>query len=347
MEISVNVKAIMTIPMTPPKFEVNYSDDECTSIITLPIRLSVLEAIAFKTACDELLKQHSVKKIILDCQKTNFIDSSGVGSLVHLLKGTLTNQVELILTNVGTSVLGVLSLTGLDSRLVIEAADVSPENGSRNNNNQDLPETHPSVRSWIKRFMDIVGSLIGLVITAILFVPIAIAIKLDSPDGPIFFKQVRCGWLGKKFSIWKFRSMKPDAEKYKAEMLKLNDLKDNKMFKSENDPRITKVGCWLRKSSLDELPQFWNVLKGEMSLVGTRPPTPDEVEQYEVPEWQRLNVKPGMTGEWQVKGRSTVRTFEEVIKLDLDYQNNWSLAYDLKLVLSTVLILFQKNSGAY
>jgi lipopolysaccharide/colanic/teichoic acid biosynthesis glycosyltransferase len=107
------------------------------------------------------------------------------------------------------------------------------------------------------------------------------------------------------------------------------------------------VGCWLRKSSLDELPQFWNVLKGEMSLVGTRPPTPDEVEQYEVPEWQRLNVKPGMTGEWQVKGRSTVRTFEEVIKLDLDYQNNWSLAYDLKLVLSTVLILFQKNSGAY
>jgi lipopolysaccharide/colanic/teichoic acid biosynthesis glycosyltransferase len=107
------------------------------------------------------------------------------------------------------------------------------------------------------------------------------------------------------------------------------------------------VGRVLRKTSLDELPQFWNVLKGEMSLVGTRPPTPDEVERYEVPEWQRLDVKPGMTGEWQVNGRSQVRNFEDVIRLDLRYQENWSLVYDLKLIVKTILVLFRKNSGAY
>lgn len=103
----------------------------------------------------------------------------------------------------------------------------------------------------------------------------------------------------------------------------------------------------MRRTSLDELPQFWNVLRGEMSLVGTRPPTPDEVERYEVPEWQRLDVKPGMTGEWQVNGRSRISNFEEVIKLDLRYQQNWSLQYDLQLILKTLLILFRKNSGAF
>jgi lipopolysaccharide/colanic/teichoic acid biosynthesis glycosyltransferase len=117
-------------------------------------------------------------------------------------------------------------------------------------------------------------------------------------------------------------------------------------FKNKNDPRITKVGKFLRRTSLDELPQFWNVLKGDMSLVGTRPPTPDEVENYEVPAWQRLDVKPGMTGEWQVNGRSTVKSFEDVIKLDLRYQSNWSHWYDLQLILKTVLIIFTKNNGA-
>jgi lipopolysaccharide/colanic/teichoic acid biosynthesis glycosyltransferase len=114
----------------------------------------------------------------------------------------------------------------------------------------------------------------------------------------------------------------------------------------ENDPRITRVGRFLRKTSLDELPQFWNVLKNEMSLVGTRPPTPNEVDIYEVPEWQRLDVKPGMTGEWQVNGRSSVRNFEDIIKLDLRYQQNWSLAYDLQLIIKTILVVFRKDSGA-
>jgi lipopolysaccharide/colanic/teichoic acid biosynthesis glycosyltransferase len=203
-------------------------------------------------------------------------------------------------------------------------------------------ETHPSVSCWIKRLLDIIGSLVGLLLTAIMIIPISLAIKLDSP-GPIFFSQIRCGWLGKKFTIWKFRSMYSDAEARKAQ---IENQASGAFFKNDNDPRITKVGKFLRRTSLDEFPQFWNVLQGDMSLVGTRPPTPDEVESYQVPEWQRLNVKPGMTGEWQVNGRSKIRNFEDVIKLDLAYQHNWSLKYDLKLIFKTIEVIFAKDSGA-
>ena len=135
-----------------------------------------------------------------------------------------------------------------------------------------------------------------------------------------------------------------DAETLKD---KIPNQAQGAFFKNKNDPRITRVGKFLRRTSLDELPQFWNVITGEMSLVGTRPPTPDEVERYDVPQWQRLDVKPGMTGEWQVTGRSQVRNFEEVIQLDLRYKENWSLGYDLQLIFKTILILFQKNSGAF
>jgi lipopolysaccharide/colanic/teichoic acid biosynthesis glycosyltransferase len=134
-----------------------------------------------------------------------------------------------------------------------------------------------------------------------------------------------------------------DAEALKS---KVKNQASGAFFKNDDDPRITRIGRFLRRTSLDEFPQFWNVLTGDMSLVGTRPPTPDEVENYQVPQWQRLDVKPGMTGEWQVNGRSKVRNFEDVIKLDLRYQENWSLKYDLKLIVKTVLILFDKNSGA-
>jgi lipopolysaccharide/colanic/teichoic acid biosynthesis glycosyltransferase len=118
---------------------------------------------------------------------------------------------------------------------------------------------------------------------------------------------------------------------------------DGKVFKNENDPRITRVGRFLRKTSLDELPQFWNVLKGEMSLVGTRPPLPEEVDKYNVPEWNRLNVKPGMTGEWQVKGRGKKLKFKEIIELDLKYQDNWSLAHDLKLIIQTFSVVLRRT----
>lgn len=280
-------------------------------------------------------------EIIIDFHQTIFMDSSGLGALVSNLKIAQEKNIKFTLRNVTPQVTAVLNLTGLDKVFNLESQAESPSINRQLE--EQLPATHPSVRSWMKRLTDIVGSLIGLFITGILLIPIALAIRLDSP-GPIFFSQTRCGWMGQRFQIWKFRSMYIDAEARKAELEKQNQVQ-GAFFKIDNDPRVTKVGRFLRRSSLDELPQFWNVLKGDMSLVGTRPPTPDEVERYEVPEWQRLDVKPGMTGEWQVNGRSTIRKFEDVIRMDLQYQKNWSFMYDLKLIFRTVMILFNKNSG--
>ncbi len=315
-------------------FPLSYSQDN--PVIKLPERLTVLEAVAFKQTCSQLLEEvdSPPQQIILDCSQTQFIDSSGIGALVNNLKTAQAKNTDLVLEQVQPPVMAVLSMTGLADILQIQSAEKWSENHQ--------PETHPSVRSWVKRLIDIVGALVGLVITSLIFVPIVIAIKLDSP-GPIFFHQTRCGWLGKRFEIWKFRSMCQNAEAQKS---KVENQASGAFFKNDNDPRITKVGRFLRRTSLDELPQFWNVLQGDMSLVGTRPPTPDEVAKYQVPQWQRLNVKPGMTGEWQVNGRSTVRDFEDVIKLDLRYQQNWSLIYDLKLIFKTIVLVFNKDSGA-
>ncbi len=203
-------------------------------------------------------------------------------------------------------------------------------------------ESHPSAHSPVKRLIDLIGSLAGLLILVILFLPIAIAIRVDSP-GPVLFTQVRCGLLGKPFRIIKFRTMYLDAERRK---MSIYNQVSGPFFKNVNDPRITKVGRFLRRTSLDELPQFCNVFRGEMSLVGTRPPTLDEVAQYDRLAWQRLRVKTGMTGEWQVSRRSQVSSFDEVLNLDLKYQRNWSWQYDLLLILRTILVLFSKNNGA-
>ncbi|MEB3355460.1 MAG: sugar transferase [Synechococcales bacterium] len=194
----------------------------------------------------------------------------------------------------------------------------------------------------IKRTLDILGSLVGLAILAAAFIPIALAIKLDSP-GPILYQQERCGLRGQRFTLRKFRSMVNNADSLKA--MVPNEAK-GLIFKNKQDPRVTRVGRFLRKTSLDELPQFWNVLMGEMSLVGTRPPTPDEVAGYCDRHWQRLNVKPGLTGEWQVNGRSTVTDFEDIVNLDLRYQSLWTPFYDFKLILKTVVILLDRR-GAY
>lgn len=196
----------------------------------------------------------------------------------------------------------------------------------------DPEVVHPSASCIIKRSIDVLGSLVGLLILMIVLVPIAIAIKVESP-GPIFYSQVRHGLHGRAFRIWKFRSMVQNADELKT--LVQNEVQ-GQIFKNENDPRITRVGRLLRRTSLDEFPQFWNVLQGDMSLVGTRPPTPDEVAQYEAHHWERLNVKPGITGQWQVSGRSSIKDFEEVVKLDLLYQELWNPFYDLKLLLKTV-----------
>jgi anti-anti-sigma factor len=333
----------MVDPVSETGFKVTTLND--TAVMDIPVRLAGVEAVTFKETCHQLLQESSIpKKLIFDFSQTKFIDSSGIGALVSNHKHARQKEVELLLRAVPPQVMGVLEMTALDKILSIEQLDESPTPFA-SRSKTELPTTHPSVRSRVKRLLDIVGSIVGLGITAILFIPIAIAIQLDDP-GPIFFGQTRLGWMGKRFTIWKFRSMYVDAEERLKELLAQNQQTDAKTFKMENDPRITRVGRFLRKSSLDELPQFWNVLKNEMSLVGTRPPTPNEVDIYEVPEWTRLDVKPGMTGEWQVNGRSSVRSFEDIIKLDLRYQQHWSLAYDLQLILKTILVVFRKDSGA-
>lgn len=197
-----------------------------------------------------------------------------------------------------------------------------------------------------KRFIDIVGSIVGLILTGIAYIFIAPIIKKQSP-GPVFFKQQRVGRNGRVFDIYKFRSMYLDAEQKKEELLERNEMQGF-MFKLTNDPRIIGsekgpgkgIGNFIRRTSIDEFPQFWNVLKGEMSLVGTRPPTLEEYEQYDLHHKVRLSMKPGITGMWQVLGRSNVTDFEEIVKLDTEYIENWSLGLDIKLIFKTILVVF-------
>lgn len=198
-------------------------------------------------------------------------------------------------------------------------------------------------RQLIKRLMDIAGGLAGSALTLVLMPFLAVAIKLDSP-GPVLFSQTRIGRNGRRFKIYKFRSMYADAEARKKELEQENQVK-GLMFKMENDPRVTKVGRFLRKTSLDEFPQFFNVLLGDMSLVGTRPPTEDEFEKYNLYYRRRISMTPGLTGMWQVSGRSDIDDFDEVVKLDLKYIDNWSLTLDLKILAKTVaVVLFGKGA---
>lgn len=200
---------------------------------------------------------------------------------------------------------------------------------------------HASVDSKVKRCIDILGATIGLILTALVVVPIAIAIRLDTP-GPVFYSQTRCGHRGRCFKIWKFRSMVVNAEALKPQVANQSN---GYIFKNDNDPRITRVGRFLRRTSLDELPQFWNVLQGDMSLVGTRPPTVNEVKQYSNHHWKRLEVKPGITGEWQVNGRSQIIDFEAIVQLDLRYLRRWSVVYDLFLICKTVWVVLSKQGA--
>ncbi len=313
-------------------------------LIQLPKYLTVVEAVALQSQCRECLHNHPmIKRMILDCGQTLFIDSSGIGALISTLRLTRTQQVEFVLWSIQAEVKLIFSLLELDKVLTIEPGTepLNPVVEQKSAKSQRV--THPSVRSKLKRAIDIIGALVGLSVTAIVFLPIAIAIIIDNP-GPIFFRQTRCGLMGKQFYLWKFRSMVSNAEALKSQ---IPNQVEGPMFKNANDPRITRVGKLLRKTSLDELPQFWNVLIGDMSLVGTRPPTPDEIDRYEIPSWQRLNVKPGMTGEWQVYGRSKVTKFEDVIILDMRYQDRWSLRYDFKLLFKTIQVLCTKNAGAF
>ncbi|MGH8001255.1 MAG: sugar transferase, partial [Brasilonema sp.] len=198
---------------------------------------------------------------------------------------------------------------------------------------------------WVKRCFDLYCSIILLLILSPVYLSIALLIKLDSP-GPIFFKQDRIGLHSKKFKIWKFRTMVADAEKMQKALETKNEIKDGVLFKLKNDPRITKIGKSLRRYSLDELPQLFNVLLGQMSLVGPRPLPIRDVEKFQTAHFIRQEVLPGITGLWQVSGRSNIDNFENTVKLDLSYIENWSLWLDLKILLKTVQVVLRKT-GAY
>lgn len=209
---------------------------------------------------------------------------------------------------------------------------------------------------FLKRIMDIVGGLIGSLITVLLTPFLGLAIWLSDP-GPIFFMQTRIGENGKKFQMYKFRSMYMDAEARKEQLAQTSGQKDQLMFKLEHDPRIIGqkqlpngkwkkgIGGWIRDLSLDELPQFFNVLKGDMSLVGTRPPTLDEWQRYEPAHRSRMSTRPGITGLWQVSGRSKIRDFDTVVRLDREYIENWSLKQDIHILLKTICVVITRRGA--
>lgn len=194
-----------------------------------------------------------------------------------------------------------------------------------------------------KRCIDIIGAFTGMLVLLIVFIVIGLLIKIEDPKGSIFFSQKRVGKNGKEFNMYKFRSMVSDAEAKLAELLQQNEA-TGAMFKMKNDPRVTKIGRFIRKTSIDELPQLLNVLKGDMSLVGPRPPLVREVNEYTEYQKQRLLVTPGCTGLWQVSGRSNVG-FEEMVELDLTYMTTRSLTTDIAIICRTVLLLFGSKNA--
>lgn len=194
-----------------------------------------------------------------------------------------------------------------------------------------------------KRLLDIVGGIVGSLLCLVLYPFVALAIKIDSP-GPVLFKQPRAGLNGRTFRLYKFRTMYVDAEERKQELMAANEMQ-GAMFKMENDPRITRVGGWLRKTSLDEFPQFLNVLRGEISLVGTRPPTLDEVERYEDWHYRRISAKPGITGLWQISGRNKITDFDEIVSLDCQYIEDWRFWDDVVILCKTVGVVLRRKGA--
>lgn len=200
------------------------------------------------------------------------------------------------------------------------------------------------VYRFLKRMMDMLGSILGLVVLSPLFLVIAIAIQKEEKNSPVFFSQIRIGKNGKEFKMYKFRSMCEDAETKLEDLLQHNEV-EGAMFKIKDDPRVTKIGKFIRKTSIDELPQLLNVLKGDMSLVGPRPPLEREIKEYSTYDKQRLLIKPGCTGVWQISGRNNV-SFDDMVEMDVHYIKNLSIWNDIKIILKTLLVMI-KSEGAY
>ena len=232
--------------------------------------------------------------------------------------------------------MGIDSMVTLDS-FAMETFDSKMEDFGTLEVVRFAPRIFSELELFFKRVMDIIGALIGCIFTIIIGIFVAPAILIED-GGPVIFKQKRVGKNGKYFYIYKFRSMYNDAEERRKKLMKDggNEM-DGAMFKMKDDPRITKVGKFIRKTSLDEFPQFFNVLKGDMSLVGTRPPMLDEYKQYSRHHKRRLSLKPGITGLWQTSGRSEITDFEEVVRLDCYYIDHWSVLFDIKILLMTIV----------
>lgn len=265
----------------------------------------------------EYVKRHQVDLVIF--------------SVNHLVRRKIEHLIEAF------SEMGIDSLITIDS-FAIETLETKLEDFGTTNVIRLSPRLFTDGELLLKRLMDIAGALVGCFICILFGIIVAPLIFLEDP-GPIIFKQKRVGRNGKFFYIYKFRSMYQDAE------AKLQTLKDQNemqgfMFKMKNDPRITKVGKFLRKTSIDELPQFFNVLEGSMSLIGTRPPTVDEYNQYSAHHKRRISIKPGITGLWQVSGRSEITDFEEIVRLDCFYIDHWSITGDIKILLKTFAAVF-------
>ena len=265
----------------------------------------------------EYVKRHQVDLVIF--------------SVNHIARKKIEHLIEAF------SEMGIDSLITIDS-FAIETLETKLEDFGTTNVIRLSPRLFTDGELLLKRLMDIAGALVGCFICLIFGLIVAPLIFLEDP-GPIIFKQKRVGRNGKFFYIYKFRSMYQDAE------AKLQTLKDQNemqgfMFKMKNDPRITKIGKILRKTSIDELPQFFNVLEGSMSLIGTRPPTVDEYNQYSAHHKRRISIKPGITGLWQVSGRSEITDFEEIVRLDCFYIDHWSITGDIKILLKTFAAVF-------
>jgi len=221
----------------------------------------------------------------------------------------------------------------------------SGELEKENNIELDLKKVNASKGYLVaKRCIDFIGALCGLILLSPVFLIVAVLIKYQDPKGPVLFKQIRIGKDGKEFYMYKFRSMVVDAEEKLKDLLKHNEV-SGAMFKMKEDPRVTRIGKLIRKTSIDELPQLLNVLKGEMSLVGPRPPLPREVKEYTAYDKQRLLVTPGCAGLWQVTERNSVG-FKEMVDLDLEYINKRSVIYDLKIIFKTIQIMIKSNGAS-
>lgn len=305
------------------------------------IRNSKLLIVCDKEHSDELCR-------LLEPKAYSGYELAGTADAASYLEYIKSNVVdEVLVSYADEKVRGQIIETLLDVGLTVhidigQFFDEAPNSRMNNINDRSVITTaiNPMTfrQKFIKRTIDIIGAIFGLLITAVLFIFFAPIILIQSP-GPIIFKQKRVGKNGRIFNFYKFRSMYPDAEERKKALMSQNKM-EGLMFKMDNDPRIFPFGRFLRKTSLDEFPQFWNVLKGDMSLVGTRPPTLDEYEKYSLYHASRLSIKPGITGLWQISGRSDITNFEDVVKLDREYIRNFSTFEDLRIMLKTVTVVF-------